>query len=60
MPPERKFRDIISPNRPKGGQFSPEAKEAMLALLHHGLSARAVADQFGTDHKCVTRIFNRF
>ncbi|KAJ2897773.1 transposase [Zalerion maritima] len=60
MSNERRFGDIISPNRQKGYEFSPEAKGAMLVLLHTGMSARAVGAEFRTDHKVVMKIKKRF
>ncbi|KAH7237953.1 hypothetical protein B0J15DRAFT_503223 [Fusarium solani] len=60
MPKRRSFGDLISGNRQKGHEFSPEAKGAMLAMLNGGMSLRAVAREFNTTHYAVTKIRDRF
>jgi transposase-like protein len=47
---------ILCPNRKKNEEFSPEVKASMVALLHTGMSAKAVAREFLTDTSTVTRI----
>ncbi|KAL5624645.1 hypothetical protein BROUX41_004705 [Berkeleyomyces rouxiae] len=56
MSSERLLGDILCPNRKKGQEFPVEARVAMLALSQEGVSARAIAKKFRTDHKTVTRI----
>jgi transposase len=51
--------DIMCPDRGKNEEFSPEAKAAIFALCHTGMSKRAVARQFKTDHRTVDRIIKR-
>lgn len=60
MSENRSFGDIISGNRQKNHEFSPEAKAAMLAMLEAGLSQRAVARQFKTSHGAVAKVLKRF
>ncbi|CAG9955436.1 unnamed protein product [Clonostachys rosea f. rosea IK726] len=56
----RTFGDEISGNRRRGCQFSPEAKGAMLGMLHAGASAGAVAREFRTTHSTVLKLRDRF
>lgn len=60
MSENRSFGDIISGNRQKNHEFSPEAKAAMLAMLEAGLSQRAVARRFKTSHGAVAEVLKRF
>lgn len=52
--------DIICPKRKKHEEFTPEARAAIFALLHTGMSQRAVAREFSTDHRAVDRIAKRY
>lgn len=60
MSERRSFGTVISGNRQRNHEFNSEQKSAMVALLDAGLSARKVAQQFGTTHPVVTRAAKRF
>jgi transposase len=60
MSQRRLLWEILCPNRKKNEELSPEVKAAMVALLHTGMSAKAVGREFLTDSTTVTKIAKKF
>ncbi len=59
-PKKRAFGTVISGNRKRGGQFSSEARAAIIAAGAEGRKQASIAKEFNTSQQTISKILNHF